>query len=72
MPLDALAQLADKVMEVALPSVSAVNVAPLTSEDDQLRAEVGQLRDLIFALQSAEDKIINNVQHRHTCALPGM
>ena len=41
MTLDTLAQLADKVMEVSLPSVSSVNVAPLTSEVDQLHAVVG-------------------------------
>lgn len=43
MTLDTMAQLADKVMEVALPSSSTVNVAPLTSEVVQLRAEVERL-----------------------------
>lgn len=51
MSLDGLAQLADKVMEVSSPSISSVNVAPLTTEVEQLRAEVGRLRDLIAALQ---------------------
>ncbi len=40
MTLDASAQLANKVMEVALPSVSTVYVAPLTSEVDQVHAKV--------------------------------
>ena len=53
MTLDALAQLADKVMEVSSPSVSAVNVAPLTSEVAQLQAEVERSRDLVSALQVA-------------------
>ena len=51
MPLEALATPADKVMEVASPSVSSVNVAPLTSEVGQLRSEVAQLREMIAALK---------------------
>jgi hypothetical protein len=53
MSLDALAEMADKIMEVASPTVSSVNVAPLTSEVDQLRAEVGRLRELISSFQMA-------------------
>ena len=53
MPLEALATPADKVMEVASPSVSSVNVAPLTSEVGQLRSEVAQLREMIAALKIA-------------------
>ena len=48
--LDALAQLADKVMEVTSPTISAIQVSPLTSEVDQLRAEVERLWDLIFSI----------------------
>ena len=51
MTLEALATLADKVMEVASPSVSATTVAPLTSEVGQLKSEVAQLREMIAALQ---------------------
>ena len=51
MPLEALATLADKVMEVASPSVSSVNVAPLTLEVGQLRSEVAQLREMLAALK---------------------
>ena len=53
MPLEALATLADKVMEVASPSVSFVNVVPLTSEVGQLRSEVAQLWEMLAALKIA-------------------
>ena len=59
MPLEALATLADKVMQVASPSVYSVNVAPLTSEAGQLRSQVAQLREMIAAL-----KVFTNPQHR--------
>ena len=54
MTLDALAQLADKVMEVSAPAISSVSVAPLTSEVEQLREEVGRLRSLIANLQVSQ------------------
>ena len=53
MPLEALASLANKMMEVASPSISSINVAPLTSEVGQLRSEVAQLREMIAALKIA-------------------
>ena len=53
MPLEALATLTDMVMEVASPSISSINVAPLTSEVGQLRSEVAQLREMIAALKIA-------------------
>ena len=53
MPLEALATLANKVVEVASPSVFSVNVAPLTSEVGQLRSKVAQLREMIAALKTA-------------------
>ena len=53
MPLETLATFTDKVMEVASPSISSVNVAPLTSEVGQLRSEVAQLREMIAALKIA-------------------
>lgn len=59
MPLEALATLADKVMEVASPSVYSVNVAPLTSEAGQLRLQVAQLQEMIAAL-----KVFTNPQRR--------
>ena len=50
--LENLAQLADKVVEVAAPSVSAVkNSSPqLSSEVDQLRAEVTRLQEVVKSL----------------------
>ena len=48
--LEALARLADKVMEVSSPSISTVSVAPLTLKVEQLREEVGQLCNLIATL----------------------
>ena len=53
MPLEALATLADKVMEVASPSISSINVAPLSSEVGQLRSKVAQLREMIATLKIA-------------------
>ena len=53
MPLEALATLANKVVEVASPSVFSVNVAPLTSEVGQLRSKVAQLREMIAALKTS-------------------
>ena len=53
MPLEALATLADKVMEVASSSISSINVAPLTSEVGQLRSEVAQLQEMIATLKIA-------------------
>ena len=45
--LDAMAQLADKIMEVAAPSVSSVTVLP---EVVQLRGEIADLRKLVESL----------------------
>ena len=53
MPLEALATIADKVMEVASTSISSISVAPLTLEVGQLRSEVTQLREMIAALKIA-------------------
>ena len=50
MSLEALAQLADKIMEVATPMVSAVHISPLSSEVEQLRAEMALLKDALAAL----------------------
>ena len=50
--LEELAQLADKVVEVAAPSISAVSAPQLTAEVAQLRAEVTHLRELVKSLSS--------------------
>ena len=51
MSLEDLAQLADKIMEVATPTVSAVHISPLASEVEQLRAEIALLKDALASLQ---------------------
>ena len=48
--LDELAQLADKIVEVAAPSISAVVAPRLTAEVDQLRTEVTRLKELVTSL----------------------
>ena len=50
--LEDLAQLADKIVEVALPSVSAVHATPVTAEVEQLRAEVARLTKLVQSMAS--------------------
>ena len=45
--LEELAQLADKIVEVAVPSVSAVSVPQLKTEVEQLRADVTRLTELV-------------------------
>lgn len=45
--LEELAQLADKITEVAAPSIASVTAPQLTAEVDQLRAEIAGLRKLI-------------------------
>ena len=52
-PLDELAQLADKIVEVAVPqTVSAVQSATFGNELDKLKSEVAGLRKLIKSLPS--------------------
>ena len=48
-----LAQLADKVMEVATPSVSGITT---TTELDQLRQEVAELKTMLKSLQIVNKK----------------
>ena len=50
MGLNDLAQLADKIMEVAVPSVAALTTSPFAAELDQLRAEVAGLTKLVKSL----------------------
>ena len=53
-PLEELATLADKIREVATPSIASVNVPThATSELEQLRAENARLQQQISALQVA-------------------
>ena len=48
--LDKLAELADKVMEVATPSVSAIATPQITTEVEQLCTEVTRLQELVKSL----------------------
>jgi len=48
--LNKLAELADKVMEVATPSVSAIATPQITTEVEQLRTEVTRLQELVKSL----------------------
>ena len=51
--LDDLAQLADKIVEVAIPSVAAVHTpSPLNAEVEQLRTEVSRLQEIVKSLSS--------------------
>ena len=50
--LENLAELADKVVEVAVPSVNALQKGPLASEVEQLKSEVSRLQDLIRSLST--------------------
>ena len=43
-PINELAQLADKIMEVVIPEVANVSVQPNTSEIESLRAEIIDLK----------------------------
>ena len=48
--LENLAQLADKIVEVAAPAVSAVSATHLSDEFERLRAEVTSLRKVVESL----------------------
>ena len=50
-PINELAQLADKIMEVALPEVITVSVQPNPSEIESLRAEVIDLKQQLNSLE---------------------
>ena len=50
--LEDLASLADRVVEVATPTVSSIQTSQLSSEVEQLRAEIGSLKSLVQSLSS--------------------
>ena len=51
--LEDLAQLADKIVEVTIPSVAAVHTIPnLNAEVEQLRTEVTRLQEIVKSLSS--------------------
>lgn len=51
--LEQLAQLADKIVEVAMPSVSAVTASSFMDEMEQLHSQVVSLKRLVQSLSSA-------------------
>ena len=49
----ALAQLADKIAEVATPSISTLNLSPLSAEVEQSHSEVARLQEMLDSVQLA-------------------
>ena len=68
--LNALAQLADKIVEVAAPSVSTV-VAPQLTAVDQLRTEVTRLKELVksFSVRKKSFGVVHQARPEHTVQL---
>ena len=56
--LEEVAHLADKIIEVAAPSITSVTTPQPTAEVDQLHAEIAGLRKLIRALLQQGDSIM--------------
>ena len=48
--LEELAALADKVMDVAIPSIAVVSTPQATTDVEQLRVEVTRLKDTVTSL----------------------
>ena len=51
--LEDLAQLADKIMEVATPAIAAVHMPPIASEVEQLCTKVAYLKDVVTSLSKS-------------------
>ena len=58
-PLNELAELADKVTEVAVPSVALDTSHPLTAEFEQLCSEVARLQESIFSIAYTSISLIS-------------
>jgi hypothetical protein len=69
--LQELAELADKVVEVAAPSISAVGPTKPTSEMEQLRAEVARLQISIDALTRNSRSRTSSRSRRISSPSPG-
>ena len=52
-PIDEIAQLADKIIEVAVPQISSVSARPNSSDIEDLRAEIASLKQQINILKRA-------------------
>ena len=71
--LDELADLADKIMDVVVPSVSALQPPPpqLSTEVDQLRTEVTRLKGLVKSLTIHQRSHSRPPTPRHRSPSPG-
>ena len=49
--LETIAALADKIGEVATPTVNAIETTPLLAEVEQLRSQISELQSLVQSLQ---------------------
>ena len=75
--LKALADMGDKVIEVALPTISVVQAQPGKSDVNKLQEQITKLTDLVAALtdgrprgQSLTRQSCSNSRSRHTSPSP--
>ena len=64
--LDNLAEMADRILEVSTPTVTAVHSVPTSTEIDSLRTEVRQLQDLVHPPQECTPSFT----HSYASTLP--
>ena len=69
-PINDLAQLADKIMEVAIPEVAAVSVQPNPSEIESLRAEIIDLKQQLNSLKKVSRRARSPYRRRSTSPAP--
>ena len=69
-PINDLAQLADKIMEVAIPEVAAVSVQPNPSEIESLRAEITDLKQQLNSLKKVSRRARSPYRRRSTSPAP--
>ena len=63
--LEVLASLADRVVEVATPSVSSVETSQLSAEVDKLRTDITDLKSLVKSLTSLSASHYNPTHRKH-------
>ena len=64
MGLEDLAQLADKIMEVATPTIAAIHTPQITSEVEQLRKKVAHLKDVVKSLSKSRSSNTHTARGR--------
>ena len=69
-PINELAQLADKIIEVAIPEVANVSVQSTPSELESLRAEIVSLQQQITSLKKASRRARSPYRRRPTSPAP--